>query len=130
MKKHVAAIIDRLAPPRLHCGILRSGILPSGVESLKVFIGSLIGEIFPRDAGQGYAVGRFISAVAVVRVNVNIAVARTRVISAKVEEGRAAEAASEPPVAPGPCLAVIARPGELRIAGVADEGVQDTIDHQ
>src|SRR5690606_8718532 len=50
--------------------------------------------------------------------------------AAEVEKRGAAEAGGEGPIGPGPGLAMVARPGELRIAGVAGEQVKNAVDHQ
>ena len=97
---------------------------------MKILVGRLVGDSIASNAGEHDAIGRIIGTVAIVRIDIDVLVASARIVRPKVEKCGTAEAAGEFPIAPRPGLAVIARPGELRIAGVANEGVQHAIDHQ
>src|SRR5262245_44439768 len=62
------------------------------------------------------------------RIDVDEVIAGACVVPAKIQERRTPEAGRVLPVGPLPCLAVIARPGQLRITGVANPEVQDSLD--
>src|SRR5206468_1083955 len=108
--------------------VFRPERLSLGVEAAEELVGGALGDPVLRHARQHHAVGWLISAVRVVRVDVDPTVPGAGVVLAEIEEGRAAEAGGEFPTGPLPRLAVVFRPGELRVAGVACPQVEHAAD--
>src|SRR5262249_46607729 len=112
--EHWAAVSDLLRPQGL----------PLAVQAAEELVGRALRNPPLGDAGQHHAVGRHIGAVRVGRIGVDPLIAGAGVILAEIEERRTAKAGAEFPVGPFPALAVVLRPGELRVAGVARPQVQ------
>src|SRR5262249_4513706 len=98
------------------------------VEALEELVGRALGDFPLRHARQHHAVGRLVGALRVVRVDVHPTVAGAGVVLAEVEERRTAEAGGEFPIGPPPRFAVVFRPGELRVAGIARPQVEHALD--
>src|SRR5262249_33840401 len=97
------------------------------VESYEELIRGTGAEFVRWGACHHETIGAPVGAVVVVRVDINEAIASVRVVPTEIQEGRAAEALVESPVGPGPRGAVVRRPAQSRIAGVADEQVEDPV---
>src|SRR5262249_34468436 len=113
-----AAVGDVLRPLRV--------VLP--VEAGEELIGVAFLDLPLGHARQHHAIGRRVRAVGIRRVDVHEVVAGAGVVLAEVEERRAAEAGRELPRGPVPRRAVVLRPGELRVAGVARPQIEDAVD--
>src|SRR5690348_2330155 len=118
MGEHRATIRDLFRPERL---ALR-------IKTSEELIGIAFLDAPFRHAGQNHTVGRYVRAVGIVGVDVDERVAGAGVVLAEVKERRAAEALHEFPVGPLPRLAVVLRPGELRVASVACPQIQHALD--
>src|SRR5262249_271434 len=100
------------------------------IRSLEELISVPIADAALGTRGQHHVGGRLIRDGPVRPIRLDRIVPRAGVILPEVEEGGAAEAGAELPVAPGPTPAVVRRPRQLRVAGVAGPQVEDAVHHE
>src|SRR5262249_8954103 len=101
-----------------------------GVEGLEELVGGAVADPTLRDAGEDQAGGGLGGGGGGVGGKGDGGAAGRGGVPGQVEEARAVEARGELPVGPGPGAGVVARPGELRIAGVPRPHVENAVDHE
>src|SRR5262249_51925385 len=99
------------------------------IQSLEELIRFALSKPALRSPRQDQSVVRLIRARAVLRVGVDIRVARPRVIAAENQESRRAETGPEAE-APSPRTVVVLRPHKLRVPRIPHPHIEDAIHHQ